>query len=74
MLYLDRENPEDDVRERLRDMGLGPADDLSLLHYSHLGAWPPLDTTAGGTRTPTAGSTTRGRSVTSRPPPSTSTG
>ncbi len=50
VLYLDRENPEDDVRERLRDMGLGPADDLSLLHYSHLGAWPPLDTTAGGSQ------------------------
>jgi hypothetical protein len=46
--YLDYEMSEDDVHERLRDMGYGPETDLSRLHY-HL--WPhlaTLDTEDGG--------------------------
>ncbi len=39
---------EADLRERLRDMGYGPDDDLSRLHYYLHQPWPLLDTAAGG--------------------------
>jgi hypothetical protein len=39
---------EDDLRERLEDMGHGPETDLSHLHYYQLSNLPPLDTVAGG--------------------------
>lgn len=48
VLYLDLEMTEDDVHERLEDMGFGPDDDLSRLHYYLLLDLPPLDTAAGG--------------------------
>jgi KaiC/GvpD/RAD55 family RecA-like ATPase len=48
VVYLDLEMSEDDVRERLGDMGYGAGDDLSRLHYYLLPSLPPLDTAAGG--------------------------
>ncbi len=48
ILYIDLEMTEDDLRERLEDMGYGPDDDLSRLHYYLLPDLPPLDTAAGG--------------------------
>lgn len=48
VLYIDRENPDDDIRDRLKAMGVGPGEDWSRFHYSLLGDWPPLDTEAGG--------------------------
>lgn len=47
VLYLDFEMGEDDLHERLTDMGLGPETDLSLLSYALLPTLPPLDTDAG---------------------------
>ena len=49
VLYLDYEMTESDLQERLVDMGYGPDDDLSHLHYALLPALSPLDTEAGGT-------------------------
>jgi len=48
VVYIDLEMTEDDLRDRLCDMGYGPASDLSHLHYYLLPALPPLDTPAGG--------------------------
>ena len=48
VVYLDLEMTEEDLRERLADLGYGPDDDLSNLHYFQLPALPPLDTVAGG--------------------------
>jgi KaiC/GvpD/RAD55 family RecA-like ATPase len=48
VLYLDFEMTEDDVRERLTDLGYGPASDLSGLTYLQTTLLPPLDTQAGG--------------------------
>jgi KaiC/GvpD/RAD55 family RecA-like ATPase len=48
VVYLDYEMTEDDVYERLEDMGRGPASDLSRLHYALLPTLPPLDTREGG--------------------------
>lgn len=48
VVYLDMEMTQDDVRERLEDMGYGPDDDLSHLHYYLIPALPPLDTAEGG--------------------------
>jgi len=48
VMYLDQEMGEADLRERLRDMGYGPDDDLSRLHYYLHQPWPLLDTEAGG--------------------------
>lgn len=47
VLYLDNENRKVEYRDRLRDMGYGPADlaHLLLLWFSAL---PPLDTREGG--------------------------
>jgi len=47
VLYVDHENVEDDIVDRLKAMGregIRP----TRLHYSLLGEWPPLDTAAGG--------------------------
>lgn len=48
VIYLDYEMGEDDLHERLGDMGHGPGSDLSLLRYALLPTLPPLDTAAGG--------------------------
>lgn len=48
VVYLDMEMTEDDVRDRLVDLGYGPDDDLSRLHYYLLPSLPPLDTELGG--------------------------
>lgn len=47
VLYLDLENDQNLLRERLEDMGL-TGQDLPNLHYSLLGDWQPLDTKQGG--------------------------
>lgn len=47
VLYLDYEMTQDDLQERLEDMGYGPDTDLSHLHYASLPSLPPLDTAAG---------------------------
>lgn len=46
--YFDLEMNEDDLVERLGDMGYGPDDDLGRLFYYLLPNLPPLDTEAGG--------------------------
>ena len=48
VLYLDYEMTEDDLRDRLEDMGYGPDTDLSRFHYALLPTLPPLDTAHGG--------------------------
>lgn len=48
VLYVDLENTEDDLRERLADLGYGPDDDLSRLHYLSFPALPALDNWKGG--------------------------
>lgn len=48
VLYLDYEMTEDDLRDRLEDMGYGPDTDLSRFHYALLPTLPPLDTPHGG--------------------------
>lgn len=45
--YLDYEMGDDDLYERLADMGYGADTDLSHLHYAVLPSLPPLDTDAG---------------------------
>lgn len=47
VIYLDYEMTRSDVRDRLEDMGYGPTNDLSRLHYALLPAIPPLDTLEG---------------------------
>lgn len=47
--YLDYEMTEDDLYERLVDMGYGPDTDFSRLRYALLPSLPPLDTPDGGT-------------------------
>ena len=47
VLYLDYENVELDVRDRLQNMGLAPAD-LRALHYWSFPTLPPLDSPEGG--------------------------
>lgn len=49
VIYLDYEMTDDDLRERLEDMGYGPDSDLSRFHYFMLPALAPLDTHAGAT-------------------------
>lgn len=50
ILYIDMENTEDDLAERLRDLGVTVenAADLDNFVYLHLPTLPPLDTPAGG--------------------------
>lgn len=45
--YLDYEMTEDDVRDRLEDMGYGPDTNLARLRYALLPTIPPLDTADG---------------------------
>ncbi|WP_024444366.1 AAA family ATPase [Mycolicibacterium iranicum] len=47
VLYVDHENTDFDVIERLRDMGYSPAD-LANLRYLSFPSMPPLDGAAGG--------------------------
>jgi len=47
VLYLDYEMTEADLYERLSELGYGPGDDLSNLHYALLPSLPPLDTRDG---------------------------
>lgn len=48
VLYIDLENSEDDVWERLRDMDYGPDDLAGWLHYYSFPDLPALDSAAGG--------------------------
>lgn len=48
VVYLDYEMGEDDLHERVEDMGYGPDHDLSRLRYALLPSLPPLDTPDGG--------------------------
>jgi len=48
VLYVDEEMTEDDVRDRLADLGYGADDDLDHLAYYLLPNLPPLDTAVGG--------------------------
>ncbi len=48
VLYLDFEQTEDDLIERLAAMGYGPESELSHLRYYLLPSLPPLDTAEGG--------------------------
>jgi hypothetical protein len=48
VVYIDQEMNSEDLRERLGDLGYGPGDDLSKLHYYQLSALPPLDSPEGG--------------------------
>ena len=48
VVYLDFEMTDDDLYERLVDMGYGAETDLSHLHYAVLPSLPPLDTDLGG--------------------------
>lgn len=50
VVYLDFEMTEDDLHERLEDMGHGPDSDLSKLRYALLPSLPPLDTREGAKR------------------------
>jgi hypothetical protein len=49
VIYVDYEMADDDLFERLSDMGYGPDDDLSRLRYWQLPSLDALDTEAGGT-------------------------
>ncbi len=48
VLYVDLENTEDDLRERLIDLGYGPSDDLDNLRYLSFPDLPALDSPRGG--------------------------
>jgi len=48
VIYLDYEMTEDDLHERLSDMGCGPETDLTRLRYALLPSLPALSTPAGG--------------------------
>jgi hypothetical protein len=47
-MYFDYEMSEDDLYERLEDMGYGPESDLDRLRYALLPSLPPLDSQEGG--------------------------
>lgn len=49
VIYLDFEMTEDDLHDRLSDLGYGPDTNLDHLHYYLLPALPALDTPAGST-------------------------
>ena len=48
VVYIDAEMTEADIEARLDDLGYGPDDDLTPLHYYLLQHLPPLDTPDGG--------------------------
>jgi hypothetical protein len=47
VIYLDYEMGEDDLYDRLEDMGYGPGSDFTRLKYALLPSLPPLDTQIG---------------------------
>ena len=47
ILYLDYEMTEDDLHERLSELGYDESDDMTRLHYALLPSLPPLDTLEG---------------------------
>ena len=47
VLYLDYEMTQSDLQQRLLELGYGPSDDMSRLHYALLPSMPPLDTVDG---------------------------
>lgn len=47
VIYLDLEMTEDDLEDRLSDLGYGPDSNLDRLHYYLLPTLPALDTPAG---------------------------
>lgn len=49
VLYLDYEMTPADLQQRLVELGYGPDDDLTHLHYALLPSLPPLDTVEGAT-------------------------
>jgi RecA/RadA recombinase len=49
VLYLDYEMTQADLQQRLMELGYGPDDDMSHLHYALLPSLPPLDTVEGAT-------------------------
>lgn len=49
VLYLDFEMTPADLQQRLLELGYGPDDDLTRLHYALLPSLPPLDTIEGAT-------------------------
>ncbi|HVM10336.1 MAG TPA: AAA family ATPase [Acidimicrobiales bacterium] len=49
VIYLDYEMGEDDLYDRLSDMGHGPGSNLELLRYALLPSLPPLDQPDGAT-------------------------
>jgi hypothetical protein len=48
VLYLDWEMTEDDLLDRLMDLGYGPDTDLAHLHFDQIPRLAPLDTAEGG--------------------------
>lgn len=48
VVYVDLEMSEDDLRERMEDLGYGPESDLGRLHYYRGGGLPPMDSPLGG--------------------------
>lgn len=48
VMYVDLDQSESTIHDRLTDLGYTEDDDLSRFHYSLLGDWPPLDTAHGG--------------------------
>lgn len=48
VVYMDFEMGEDDLVDRLTDLGYGPGDDLYKLHYACLPEVPKLNTAEGG--------------------------
>lgn len=48
VVYLDYEMTEEDIKERLEDMGVSAETDLSLLRYALFPMISPLDSKAGG--------------------------
>jgi hypothetical protein len=47
VLYLDYEMTEDDLHERLSELGYDESEDMGRLHYALLPSLPPLDTIEG---------------------------
>jgi hypothetical protein len=47
ILYLDYEMTEDDLHERLSELGYDESEDMTCLHYALLPSLPPLDTMEG---------------------------
>jgi hypothetical protein len=48
VVYVDLEMSEDDLRERMEDLGYSSKSDLARLHYYRGGGLPPMDSPLGG--------------------------